>query len=58
MEKFDRYLHGRVSEIKLTGEVRSFWPMGWEILNYMKMNKKEKKSSSVIAALSLELRVY
>ena len=34
----------------MTGEVRSFWPIGWAILNYMKFNEKKKKINPVIAA--------
>ena len=49
--QLDRYLQGRVSKNKLTGEVRSFWPILWAILNYMKLNEIEKNFSSVIAAL-------
>ena len=48
---YDLYLQGRVSKSKLSGEVRSFWPIGLAILSDMKLNEIKKKLSSVIAAL-------
>ena len=48
---FDRYLHGRVAESKLKGDVPSFWPISCEILHTMKLNVKGKENSFIIAAL-------
>ena len=48
---YDLYLQGKVSKSKLSGEVRTFWPIGGAILSDIKLNEIEKKLSSVIAAL-------
>ena len=47
--QLDRYLQGRVSKSKLSGEVHSFWTIGRAMLHGMMLNETVKIFSSVFA---------